>query len=75
MDYLPGKRSLSTQEAAAYLGLSPGTLEVWRSLGRGPRYRKFGRRVLYEFEDLDAYSASRIVETRDTADILRGSHG
>lgn len=69
------KRRLNTPEAADYLGLSPGTLEVWRSLGRGPRYRKFGRRVLYEIQDLDAYSASRIVETRDTAKILRGSHG
>ncbi len=68
------KRALNTQEAATYLGLSPGTLEVWRSLGKGPRYRKFGRRVLYEIKDLDAYSASRIVETRDTAKILRGSH-
>lgn len=74
MAYLPDKRSLSTKEAAAYLGLSPGTLEVWRSHGKGPRYRKFGRRVLYEIKDLDAYSASRIVETQDTASILRGSH-
>lgn len=68
------QKNLTTVEAAAYLGLSPGTLEVWRSLGKGPRYRKFGRRVLYEIKDLDAYSASRVVETRDTAAILRGSH-
>lgn len=68
------QKALSTSEAAAYLGLSRGTLEVWRSLGKGPRYRKFGRRVLYELKDLDDYSASRIVETRDTAEILRGRH-
>lgn len=68
------QKALSTPEAAAYLGLSRGTLEVWRSLGKGPRYRKFGRRVLYELKDLDDYSTSRIVETRDTAEILRGRH-
>lgn len=68
------QKALSTSEAAAYLGLSRGTLEGWRSLGKGPRYRKFGRRVLYELKDLDDYSASRIVETRDTAEILRGRH-
>jgi excisionase family DNA binding protein len=68
------QKALNTSEAAAYLGLSRGTLEVWRSLGKGPRYRKFGRRVLYELKDLDDYSASRIVETRDTAEILRGRH-
>lgn len=68
------QKALNTSEAAAYLGLSRGTLEVWRSLGKGPRYRKFGRRVLYELKDLDDYSTSRIVETRDTAEILRGRH-
>lgn len=68
------KRAYNNIEAAGYLGVSPGTLEVWRSLGKGPRYRKFGRRVIYDIEDLDNYSASRIVETRDTAPILRGAH-
>lgn len=66
---------LNTIDAAAYLGgLSPGTLEVWRSLGKGPRYLKIGRRVLYETRDLDAFAASRIVETRDTAAILGCRH-
>lgn len=74
MPHIVPKRTLNNREAAAYLGLSPGTLEVWRSLGKGPRFRKHGRRVLYEIKDLDDYSASRIVETRDTAEILRGSH-
>ena len=36
-DLVPQKWK-NTAEAAAHLGLSPGTLEVWRSLGRGPRY-------------------------------------
>ena len=62
---------LDTNAAADYLGgLSPGTLEVWRSLGKGPRYVKIGRRVFYEIRDLDSFAAARVVETRDTASIL-----
>lgn len=66
------RRRLNTQEAAQYLGLKRGTLEVWRSLGKGPRYFKLGTRVVYEVEDLDAFATSRPVETRDTAAILHG---
>ena len=57
---------LNTIEAAGYIGLKAGTLEVWRSQGKGPRYVKLGRRVVYETKDLDAFAASRAVETRDT---------
>ncbi len=40
---MPNKK-LNTQEAAAYLGVKPCTLELWRSLKKGPSYRKLGRR-------------------------------
>lgn len=41
------------QDAAArFLGLSPRTLERFRLEGRGPVYRKFGRRCLYHRDDL-----------------------
>lgn len=43
----------STTEAATYLGLSPRTLEKWRSTGRGPVYARLGRLIVYRFEDLD----------------------
>jgi predicted DNA-binding transcriptional regulator AlpA len=59
-------RSLRTREAAAYLGLSPGTLEVWRCKGRGPRYSKLGKVVVYDSADLDAFRESRKVFTVDT---------
>lgn len=68
------KGGYSTPDAAAYLNLSVSTLEVWRCLGKGPRYCKIGRRVIYRREDLDAFLASRIVETRDTTEVLRGRH-
>lgn len=59
-------RSLRTREAAEYLGLSPGTLEVWRCKGRGPRYSKLGKVVVYDPTDLDAFREARKVFTIDT---------
>ena len=51
------KQSLvTTQQAAEYLGnLKPNTLEIWRSQGVGPAYKKIGRLVRYSLDDLDAY--------------------
>lgn len=50
---------LTTKQAAAYLGLSPRTLERMRREGGGPVYRKHGRHVLYHIDDLDAWSRAR----------------
>ncbi|MCC6610768.1 MAG: helix-turn-helix domain-containing protein [Burkholderiales bacterium] len=38
---------LSTREAARVLGVSPRTLEHWRSIATGPTYSKIGRAVRY----------------------------
>jgi hypothetical protein len=50
---------LTNDEAAAFLRLSPRTLEKQRVLGGGPRYRKFGARVLYALGDLRAWADGR----------------
>jgi hypothetical protein len=50
---------LTTPEAAAYLRLSPRTLENWRWRGEGPRFRKLGDRVLYALVELDRWQAAR----------------
>jgi hypothetical protein len=47
---------LDTPEAAALLHISPVTLGRWRIEGRGPEYRKFGRRVVYDRADLIAWA-------------------
>lgn len=52
-------RYLTNEEAAAYLRLSPRTLEKQRVIGGGPRFRKFGRRVLYAIEDLEIWAKAR----------------
>ena len=63
---LPAKeelvRYLTNDEAAAYLRLSPRTLEKQRVIGGGPRFRKFGRRVLYAIEDLETWAGARTCE-------------
>lgn len=39
-------------EVAEVLKLSTYTLALWRTQGKGPRYRKFGQAVRYERDDL-----------------------
>lgn len=56
-------RYLTNDEAADYLRLSPRTLEKQRVLGGGPRFRKFGRRVMYAVADLDAWANEHSFET------------
>ena len=55
-------RYLTNDEAADYLRLSPRTLEKQRVIGGGPRFRKFGRRVMYAVADLDAWADARSFE-------------
>ncbi len=55
-------RYLTNDEAAAILRLSPRTLEKQRVIGGGPRFRKFGRRVMYALSDLEAWADARSFE-------------
>ncbi len=48
---------LRTPGAAAYLGISPRTMESWRVRGGGPPFLKLGGTVLYDIEDLERYVA------------------
>ncbi len=56
------QRYLTNDEAAEYLRLSPRTLEKQRVIGGGPRFRKFGRRVMYALADLDSWADQRSFE-------------
>jgi len=50
---------LNNDEAAQFVNLSPRTLEKHRVIGGGPRFRKFGRRVVYAQADLEACAIAR----------------
>lgn len=49
-------RYIPTHEAAQLLGISPRTLEKYRCHGSGPTFRKFGGRVVYSLDDLNAWA-------------------
>ena len=51
---------LTNDEAAIFLKLSPRTLEKQRVRGDGPRFRKFGRRVVYAIADLESWADERV---------------
>jgi hypothetical protein len=54
---------LDENAAAAYLGVRPGTLSVWRSTKRyALPYVKCGARVRYRKRHLDAFLDARTVE-------------
>jgi hypothetical protein len=55
-------RYLTNNEAATFLRLSPRTLEKQRVIGGGPRFRKFGRRVMYAIVDLETWADARSFE-------------
>jgi hypothetical protein len=53
---------LNNSQAADYLGISPGTLTVWRCEKRyAVPFIKVGRKVLYDVNDLAAFLESRKV--------------
>ena len=65
---------LTTDEAAAFLRLSPRTLEKQRVLGGGPRFRKFGAHVVYAAADLRAWADSNTFGmTSDPGYVVRDS--
>lgn len=46
---------LTTTAAAEYLKVAKQTMAIWRLTGRGPTFRKIGRRVAYRKADLDNF--------------------
>ncbi len=61
---------LTNDEAGAYLRLSPRTLEKMRVIGGGPRFRKFGRRVMYAVTDLQAWADGRAFDMTSDPEYL-----
>lgn len=57
---------LTTEELSERLGghVSPKTLVNWRQLGKGPRWHKLGKRVLYRVSDVEAWEEEASIITR-----------
>jgi len=55
----PARRLDTEKEAAAYLNVSPRTLQAWRLRGGGPAYVKLGAAVRYDRDALDRFITER----------------
>ena len=55
--------AFNQQEAALYLGISPGLLKKKRLNGEGPSYCRVGKRVVYLQGDLDAFLEQHRITT------------
>ena len=62
---------LDNTAAAAFLGVSPRTLERKRLEGDGPKFVKIGRRVVYRLRDLEAYLDQNTYSSTAAAKLAR----
>ncbi len=51
---------LSETELANHWGVSPKTLQRWRTEGRGPRYLKLSKRVVYPLVEIQAFESNAL---------------
>jgi hypothetical protein len=67
----PDRDGFASQKTVAdFLGLSERTMERLRLEGRGPAFHKFGRRVMYGWQDILAWAdAQRRTSTSDKGEI------
>jgi predicted DNA-binding transcriptional regulator AlpA len=52
---------VSDAELARRLGLSPATLQKWRSQAKGPRWVRMGRAIRYRVSDVEAWVNAQTV--------------
>jgi len=59
---------VTEREAAAILGVQRKTLQNWRTLRKGPRYRKIGARLVrYHVADLSEFQRVMAGESAEAA--------
>ena len=54
-DAIASDPRLNNAGAAKYIGVKPGTLNQWRTMGKGPVFLRVGRFVRYRLSALDAW--------------------
>jgi excisionase family DNA binding protein len=53
--------TLTSKQAAKYVGISEGALRLWRAEGRGPRFFRAGEKLIrYRRADLDSWIEARL---------------
>lgn len=54
--------AINENELATRWGVSPKTLQRWRSEGRGPRYLKLSKRVTYPLDEIFLFEEQALHE-------------
>ncbi len=62
------RRLLSPQEVEALYGLDEGSLRRLRGQGRGPKFFKEDRKIMYRVVDVDAWLEDNLKRTYDQQD-------
>ena len=62
------KVAINETELAERWGLSPKTLQRWRSEGLGPKFLKLCGRVIYRQVDIEAYEESCLATSTKTVE-------
>jgi excisionase family DNA binding protein len=58
------QNTLTSRQAAKYVGVSDAALRLWRSEGRGPRFFRAGEKLIrYRRADLDSWIESRLSQS------------
>jgi hypothetical protein len=54
------KLNLTERELAEMWNVSPKTLQRWRSEGRGPRFLKLSKKVVYPLEQIKTFESKAL---------------
>lgn len=54
------ENALNERQASRYLGVSAGTLRLWRSQGRSPVYFRAGKLIRFRVRDLNEWIEQRL---------------
>lgn len=60
MTELGNENALNERQAAKYLGVSAGTLRLWRAENRSPRYFRAGKLIRFRVRDLNEWIEQRL---------------
>ncbi|UPW02863.1 helix-turn-helix domain-containing protein [Rhodococcus pyridinivorans] len=62
---MPKSPIATVEEVAEFLRTTPAKLANDRYRGIGPKFMKHGRRVLYRWEDVEAYVEANLMQRTD----------
>jgi hypothetical protein len=58
-------------KSAAFLNVAPKTLANWRAMGKGPKFCRLGRRIVYRVEDLRRFMDEHLFDPDEREGWLR----